>query len=57
MRCICSIARDIQQPAMEIWSGQDATEKMAKQAMQRLARGNKAAPRGEYCAAMSVIDA
>jgi hypothetical protein len=42
---------------MEIWSGQDANEKAAQRALQHRARGNRAARRGEYNAAMGVIDA
>jgi len=42
---------------MEIWSGQDTIEKAAQQALQYRARDNRAARRGEYNAAMGVIDA
>ncbi|OYV74894.1 MAG: fructose-bisphosphate aldolase [Deltaproteobacteria bacterium 21-66-5] len=47
-----SFARAIQQPALEIWSGQDANVKGAQQALLHRARCNRAARRGEYTAAM-----
>ena len=47
-----SFARAIQQPALEIWSGQDANMKAAQQALLHRARCNQAARRGEYTAAM-----
>src|ERR1022692_4203782 len=47
-----SFARAIQQPALEIWSGQDANVKAAQQALLHRARCNRAARRGEYNAAM-----
>ena len=47
-----SFARAIQQPALEIWSGQDANVKAAQQALLHRARCNRAARRGEYTAAM-----
>jgi len=47
-----SFARAIQQPAMEIWSGQDAKVKAAQQALAHRANCNRAARRGEYSAAM-----
>lgn len=43
-----SFARAIQQPAMEIWSGQDANVKAAQRALLHRARCNWAARRGEY---------
>lgn len=46
-----SFARAIQQPALEIWSGQDANVKAAQQALAYRARCNRAARRGEYDAA------
>ena len=49
-----SFARAIQQPAMEIWSGQLANVKAAQQALLQRARCNLAARRGEYNAAMEV---
>lgn len=49
-----SFARAIQQPAMGIWSGQDARVKAAQQALLQRARCNRAARRGEYSAAMEV---
>ncbi len=52
-----SFARAIQQPAMEIWSGQDANVKVAQQALLLRARCNRAARRGEYSAAMEVAGA
>ena len=50
-----SFARAIQQPALEIWSGQDANGKAAQQALYHRARCNRAARRGEYSAAMEKI--
>jgi fructose-bisphosphate aldolase class I len=47
-----SFARAIQQPAMEIWHGDDANVKAAQQALLHRARCNRAARRGEYTAAM-----
>ncbi len=47
-----SYARAIQQPALEIWSGQDANVKAAQQALAHRANCNRAARRGEYTAAM-----
>jgi fructose-bisphosphate aldolase class I len=47
-----SFARAIQQPALEIWLGQDANTKAAQQALLHRARCNRAARRGEYNAAM-----
>ncbi|MGA7180324.1 MAG: class I fructose-bisphosphate aldolase [Thiobacillaceae bacterium] len=52
-----SFARAIQQPAMEIWSGQLANVKAAQQALLQRARCNRAARRGEYNAAMEVTGA
>ena len=43
-----SFARAIQQPALEIWLGQDANVKAAQQALLHRARCNQAARRGEY---------
>jgi fructose-bisphosphate aldolase class I len=47
-----SFARAIQQPALEIWLGQEANAKAAQQALLHRARCNRAARRGEYNAAM-----
>jgi fructose-bisphosphate aldolase class I len=47
-----SFARAIQQPAMEIWRGQEANVKLAQQALLHRAKCNRAARRGEYTAAM-----
>jgi fructose-bisphosphate aldolase, class I len=47
-----SFARAIQQPALEIWKGQEANVMSAQQALYHRARCNRAARRGEYQAAM-----
>jgi fructose-bisphosphate aldolase class I len=47
-----SFARAIQQPALEVWRGQDVNVKSAQQALLHRARCNRAARRGEYTAAM-----
>jgi fructose-bisphosphate aldolase class I len=47
-----SFARAIQQPAMEIWRGEEAHVVAAQQALYHRARCNRAARRGEYTAAM-----
>jgi fructose-bisphosphate aldolase class I len=47
-----SFARAIQQPAMEIWRGEEAHVLAAQQALYHRARCNRAARRGEYTAAM-----
>ena len=47
-----SYARAIQQPAMEIWHGEDANVPAAQKALYHRAYCNKAARRGEYSAAM-----
>ena len=47
-----SFARAIQQPAMEIWRGEEAHVLAAQQALYHRARCNQAARRGEYNAAM-----
>jgi fructose-bisphosphate aldolase class I len=47
-----SFARAIQQPALEIWLGQDANMKAAQQALLHRAKCNRAARRGEYNAEM-----
>jgi fructose-bisphosphate aldolase class 1 len=51
-----SFARAIQQPALEIWRGQEATVKAAQQALLHRARCNRAARRVEYSAAMEKTD-
>jgi fructose-bisphosphate aldolase class I len=47
-----SFARAIQQPALEIWRGQQANVKAAQQALLHRALCNRAARRGEYTDAM-----
>jgi len=47
-----SFARAIQQPALEIWKGQDDNVSAAQQALYHRALCNRAARRGEYDAAM-----
>jgi len=47
-----SFARAIQQPALEIWKGQDANVPAAQQALIHRAECNQAARRGEYNDAM-----
>ena len=47
-----SFARAIQQPALEIWAGQDANVSAAQQALLHRAKCDQAARRGEYTAAM-----
>jgi fructose-bisphosphate aldolase class I len=47
-----SFSRAIQQPALEIWKGQDNNVSAAQQALYHCARCNQAARRGEYDAAM-----
>jgi fructose-bisphosphate aldolase, class I len=47
-----SFARAIQQPAMEIWHGEQTRVMAAQQALLHRARCNRAARRGEYEAAM-----
>jgi fructose-bisphosphate aldolase, class I len=47
-----SFARAIQQPALEIWRGEEANVPAAQQALYHRARCNRAARRGEYNAAM-----
>ena len=47
-----SFARAIQQPALEIWKGQEANVSAAQQALVHRARCNQAARRGEYSQAM-----
>jgi fructose-bisphosphate aldolase class I len=47
-----SFARAIQQPALEIWRGQEAHVPAAQQALYHRADCNRAARRGEYSAVM-----
>jgi fructose-bisphosphate aldolase, class I len=47
-----SFARAIQQPALEIWKGQEANVPAAQQALYHRARCNQVARRGEYNTAM-----
>jgi len=47
-----SFARAIQQPALEIWRGQDSNIQAAQRALLHRARCNSAARRGEYNAKM-----
>jgi fructose-bisphosphate aldolase class I len=47
-----SFARAIQQPALEIWRGQEANVKLAQQALSYRAKCNRAARRGNYPAEM-----
>jgi len=47
-----SFARAIQQPAMEIWHGEEAHVSAAQQALYHRANCNRAARRGEYNSAM-----
>jgi fructose-bisphosphate aldolase class I len=47
-----SFARAIQQPALELWRGDEANVPAAQQALLHRAQCNRAARRGEYCAAM-----
>ena len=50
-----SFARAIQQPALEIWRGDEANVSAAQQALIHRAKCNRAARRGEYTAAMERI--
>ena len=50
-----SYARAIQQPALEIWHGDDANVAKAQQALFHRAMCNKAATRGEYNAVMEKV--
>jgi fructose-bisphosphate aldolase class I len=47
-----SFARAIQQPALDIWQGQDAHVGEAQEALNHRAKCNRAARRGEYSAGM-----
>ncbi|MCK9639075.1 MAG: fructose-bisphosphate aldolase class I [Prolixibacteraceae bacterium] len=48
-----SFGRAIQQPALEIWHGEDANVTEAQKALYHRAKCNQAARRGEYSAAMA----
>jgi fructose-bisphosphate aldolase class I len=52
-----SFARAIQQPALEIWRGEEANVPAAQKALVHRARCNRAARRGEYSAAMEKTQA
>ncbi len=52
-----SYGRAIQQPALEIWRGQEANVSSAQQGLAHRARCNRAARRGEYNAAMEKASA
>ncbi len=47
-----SFSRAIQQPAMELWRGEEANAVAAQQALHHRAQCNQAARRGDYAAAM-----
>ena len=49
-----SFSRAIQQPALEIWQGDEANVPAAQQALYHRAKCNRAARRGEYNAAMEM---
>jgi fructose-bisphosphate aldolase class I len=50
-----SFARAIQQPALDIWRGEESNVKAAQEALLHRARCNRAARRGEYTAATEKI--
>ncbi len=50
-----SFARAIQQPALELWQGKEANVTAAQQALYHRASCNRAARRGEYKAAMDLL--
>jgi fructose-bisphosphate aldolase class I len=52
-----SFARAIQQPALEIWRGEDANVRAAQLALNHRAKCNRAARRGEYNVGMEVLPA
>ena len=52
-----SFGRAIQQPALEIWHGEETNVLAAQQALYHRAKCNQAARRGEYSAAMETISA
>ena len=47
-----SFARAIQQPALEVWRGEEANVFAAQKALLHRAKCNRAARRGEYTATM-----
>jgi fructose-bisphosphate aldolase class I len=47
-----SFSRAIQQPALEIWKGQEGNVAAAQQALYHRARCNRASRQGDYSAAM-----
>jgi fructose-bisphosphate aldolase class I len=49
-----SYGRALQQPALEIWHGQEANVKAAQQGLLHRARCNRAARSGEYTTAMEI---
>jgi fructose-bisphosphate aldolase class I len=49
---VFSFSRAIQQPALELWKGQEANVLAAQQALYHRARRNQAGRRGEYDATM-----
>ena len=49
---VFSFARAIQQPALEIWDGEETKRMAAQRALYHRARCNRAAIHGEYSAAM-----
>jgi triosephosphate isomerase len=49
-----SFARAIQQPALEVWQGEEVRVLAAQQALYHRAKCNSAARRGEYSAAMEI---
>jgi fructose-bisphosphate aldolase, class I len=51
-----SFARAIQQPAMEIWGGEEGNIKAGQKALLHRANCNHAARRGEYSSAMEKVD-
>jgi fructose-bisphosphate aldolase class I len=52
-----SFARAIQQPALEIWRGEEANASASQQALHHRARCNRAARSGEYTTAMETTRA
>jgi len=50
-----SFARAIQQPALEIWAGEESNVAAAQQALHHRAACNRAARRGQYTAAMERV--
>ena len=49
-----SFSRALQQPALELWKGEEAHVSAAQQALYHRAQCNRAARRGEYIAAMEI---